>query len=43
MVSGFVRFLTYWYLSGKVAKLDAFIAQIIAHSPFLQAFNQHHF
>jgi hypothetical protein len=43
MVSGFMRFLSYWYLMGKIGKLDALIAQIIAHVPFLQSFNQHHF
>ena len=42
MVSGFMRFLTYWYLAGKFGKLDAAIASIIAHLPFLQSFNQVH-
>ncbi len=42
MVSGFVRFLTYWYLAGKFGKLDAAIANIIAHVPFLQSFNNIH-
>lgn len=43
MVSGFMRFLTYWYLAGKFGKLDALIAKIISHVSFLQSFNQHHF
>jgi hypothetical protein len=43
MVSGFTRFLTYWYLAGKFGKLDAFIANLVAHAPFLQSFNQHQF
>jgi Yip1-like protein len=43
MVSGFMRFLSYWYLAGKFGKLDAFIANLVAHAPFLQSFNQIHF
>jgi len=43
MVSGLIRFLTYWYLAGKFGKLDALIANIVAHVPFLQSFNQIHF
>jgi hypothetical protein len=43
MVSGLIRFLTYWYLVGKFGKLDAAIANLVAHVPFLQSFNQIHF
>jgi hypothetical protein len=43
MVSGFVRFMTYWYLAGKFGKLDAAITSIIAHVPFLQSLDQMHF
>ena len=43
MVSGLVRFLTYCYLAGRFGKLDTLIANIVAHVPFLQSLNQHHF
>jgi hypothetical protein len=43
MVSGLARFLTYCYLSGRFGKLDAMIANVVAHAPFLQSFNQIHF
>lgn len=43
MISGLVRFLTFWYLEGKFAKLDVFIAKVVAHFPFLQSFDQIHF
>jgi hypothetical protein len=43
MVSGLMRFLTYWYLMGKFGKLDALIADLVAHTPFLQSLNQMHF
>jgi hypothetical protein len=35
--------LTYSYLAGKFGKLDALIAGIISHTPFLQSFDQMHF
>jgi hypothetical protein len=43
MVSGLMRFLAFWYLAGKFGKLDTLIANVIAHVPFLQSFNQVHF
>ena len=43
MVTGFLRFMTFWYLEGKFGKLDAFIEKVVAHLPFLQSLNQHHF
>jgi len=43
MISGLVRFLTFWYLQGNFAKLDAFISKVVAHFPFLQRFDQIHF
>jgi hypothetical protein len=43
MVSGVVRFVNYWYLEGKFGKLNALIEKIVAHLPFLQSLNQHHF
>lgn len=43
MVTGFLRFMTFWYLQGKFGKLDAFIAKVVVHTPFLQSLNQHHF
>lgn len=43
MVSGFVRFLTFFYLSGKFGKLDDFITTVAAHLPFLQSLDQHPF
>ncbi|HWD93740.1 MAG TPA: YIP1 family protein [Verrucomicrobiae bacterium] len=43
MVTGFSRFMTFWYLQGKFGKLDVLIAKIVAHLPFLQSLNQHHF
>lgn len=43
MISGLVRFLTFWYLEGNFAKLDVFIAKVVAQLPFLQRFDQMHF
>jgi Yip1 domain len=43
MVTGLLRLMTFWYLQGKFGKLDALIAKIVAHLPFLQSLNQHHF
>lgn len=43
MISGLVRFLTFWYLAGNFGKLDAFIANIVAHFPALRLFDQMHF
>jgi hypothetical protein len=43
IVSGLIRFLTFWYLEGRFTKLDALIAKVIEHVPFLQAFDQIHF
>jgi hypothetical protein len=43
MVTGFSRFMTFWYLQGKFGKLDVLIAKIVAHLPFLQSLNQYHF
>lgn len=43
MVTGLVRFLTYWYLEGNFGKVDEFISKIVEHVPFLQQFNQIHF
>jgi hypothetical protein len=43
MLSGLIRFLTYSYLAGKLGKLDSLIQTIVAHLPFLQSFDLHHF
>ena len=43
MVSGLIRFLTYSFLQGKFGKLDSLIEGIVAHLPFLQSFDLHHF
>lgn len=43
MISGLVRFLTFWYLAGNFGKLDVFIAKVVAHFPLLQRFDQMHF
>lgn len=43
MVTGLVRFLTFWYLEGNFGKLDGFISKVSQHVPFLQHFNQIHF
>jgi len=43
MISGLVRFLTFCYLEGKFGKLDALMAKIAAHLPFLQALDKYHF
>ena len=43
MISGLVRFLTFWYIAGNFVKLDEFIARVVAHVPFLQNFDQFHF
>jgi hypothetical protein len=43
MISGLLRFLTFWYLAGNFGKLDAFIAKVVAHFPALQSFDQMHF
>jgi hypothetical protein len=43
MVSGLIRFLTYSFLQGKFGKLDSFVEGIVAHLPFLQAFDHHHY
>jgi hypothetical protein len=43
LVTGFVRFLTYWYLSGNFRELDALISKIVEHMPLLQSFNNMHF
>jgi hypothetical protein len=43
IVSGLMRFLTFSYLEGKFVKLDIFISKVVAHLPFLQALDQHHF
>jgi len=43
MISGLVRFLTFWYLEGNFGKLDAFIAKVVAHFPILQRFDEIHF
>jgi len=34
LISGLVRFLTWWYLAGKLAKLDIFISDLAARLPF---------
>jgi hypothetical protein len=36
LVSGLVRFLTFWYLSGNFGKLDDLMAQIVDRVPWLQ-------
>lgn len=43
MISGLVRFLTFWYLEGNFGKLDMLITKVVAHVPFLQSFDQFHF
>jgi hypothetical protein len=43
MVSGLIRFLTYSFIIGKFGKLDSLIEKLIAHLPFLQSFDLHHF
>jgi hypothetical protein len=43
MVSGLIRFLTYSFLQGKFGKLETLIDKIVAHLPFLQSFDLHHF
>lgn len=42
MISGLVRFLTFWYLEGNLRKLDIFIARLVDQLPFLQHFDQWH-
>lgn len=34
LVSGLVRFITWWYFAGKLAKLDTFISDLAARLPF---------
>jgi hypothetical protein len=43
LVSGLVRFLTFWYLEGKFVKLNVLITKLVDHLPFLQSLDQHHF
>lgn len=42
-LTGLVRFLTYWYLIGNFAKLDAFISDLVDRVPFLQSLDRMHF
>ena len=34
LITGMVRFVTWWYLAGKSSKVDAFIADLAARLPF---------
>jgi hypothetical protein len=43
MVSGLIRFLTFQFLQGKFGKMNSLIENIVAHLPFLQSFDLHHF
>jgi hypothetical protein len=43
IISGLVRFLTFWYLDGNFGKLDMLITKVVEHVPLLQRFDQMHF
>ncbi len=34
VITGMVRFVTWWYLTGRLSKLDAFISDLAARLPF---------
>lgn len=40
LITGLLRFFTFWYLEGNLGKLDVFFTRIVNHVPFLQHFNQ---
>lgn len=40
LITALVRFFTFWYLDGNLAKLDVLFQKVVDHVPLLQSFNQ---
>jgi hypothetical protein len=43
LVSGLARFMTLWYLQGKLPKMEMLVQKLIDHLPVLQSLNNLHF